>query len=86
MQKLNLNSTVKVKLTETGLKELESQWESLKSEYPKVGEYKEPTVDENGYCSMQLWSLMSSLGHLCNVGYEPPFELDMLVETTKEKG
>lgn len=76
----NFNYHVKVKLTEIGLKELERQHHELYNSLGKPKEWVPPKTDEDGYSSFQMWHLMSDLGHLMNLGDEPPFELNTLIE------
>lgn len=79
--KLNINSTVKVKLNERGIIELKRQRQELIDSWPriKLGEYK-PNIDEDGYTRFQLHDLMNRLGHMCTLRFEPPFETDILIE------
>lgn len=79
MRTLNMNDNVKVKLTQTGLKELKRQHEELRTKVPSIGEFKAPPVDEEGYSEFQCWVLFSALGNLMVLGGEPPFEIDVLV-------
>lgn len=79
MKKLNINSNVKVKLTEFG-KEFHKQrhidfWNSLQKEV-----YVPPGEDKDGYCEFQLWSLMEIFGSLCRMGCELPFETVILID------
>ena len=71
----NLNGYVYVKLTDTGRNELKRQHDELYSMLPNVNEpYVEPEVDDDGLSKFQMWVLISSLGHLCRMGLEQPFE------------
>jgi hypothetical protein len=70
----NVNHYVRVKLKQKGLDELRRQHEEVRRRAPAIREWKAPKVDEEGYSMFQLWDLMSSLGHLCSLGCEPPFE------------
>lgn len=76
MSTLNLNNSVKVKLTEHGHAELKRQHEEFNKEYQGVlGEYKPRTEDENGYVSFQLHDLMNTFGHMLLIGNtDMPFE------------
>lgn len=82
MKSFNINSTVKVKLTEYGKQMLErdhnefwSAWGML-DKYP----YTPRKEDENGYMEFQLWSLIYQLGKYCNIGCVIPFETVMLID------
>lgn len=70
----NINETVRVKLTETGIAELRRQHEELKALFPTVREFTPPETDTDGWSKHQLWSLMQALGHLCVMGCALPFE------------
>lgn len=76
MKSFNINSIVKVKLTELGKQVLEKEhnkfWSSrgILRDHP----YKPPKEDKDGYVEFQLWSLMYQLGKYCILGCEPPLE------------
>ena len=76
----NFNRYVKVKLTETGLKELERQHHELYNSAGKPKEWIPPPTDKDGYSTLQMWVLVGRLGHLMNLGSEPPFEMNALIE------
>ena len=82
---INFNDHVMVKLTEEGLKLMKKTHnEMLKRMTPEqaklVGPFKEPTVDEQGYSTFQLWELMFYFGpHMYNLN--PPIEADILIDT-----
>ena len=79
---LNVNSSVKVKLTEYGKQMLERDhiefWggRGMLDKFP----YKPREEDENGYVEFQLWSLMYQLGKYCNIGCVMPFETIILID------
>ena len=60
--KINLNETVKFKLTDYGKDVYYHQFDDLNKRIIKNGgkpiEPHFPKEDENGYCEMQLWGLM----------------------------
>ena len=67
MKDFNINQYVGVKLTDEGLRILESQHnELLKSMTPEAAKSVEPfvapPVDEEGYSQILLWELMHSFG------------------------
>lgn len=82
MKKFNINYEVRVKLTQVGIDELERQHNELYEHLPKSidREFKKPSVDDDGYSKFQMWCLISSLGHLCRMGLEQPFETEILIE------
>ncbi|APB53024.1 TPA: SOS-response repressor and protease LexA [Klebsiella pneumoniae] len=78
---INLNTLVKVKLSDVAFVFLERQHEENRIRYPSIfGEFEPPSKDENGFTKMTLWSLMSELGQLCYCGGEVPFELKIPLE------
>jgi hypothetical protein len=70
----NVNHNVRVKLNDRGLAELKRQHDELRRRVPTLDPWKPPATDEDGFSRFQLWDLMKSLGHLCVLGMEPPFE------------
>jgi hypothetical protein len=82
MKSFNINSTVKVILTERGKQLLEQDhnefWGSLGmlDKFP-YEPYKE---DEDGYVKFQLWILMDKLGKYCGLGSEMPFDTVILID------
>ena len=75
----NINGYVKVKLNASGLSELNRQGDELRELFPKLGVYKPPVVDSDGYAKFQMHDLMNRLGHLCTLGFEPPFHPDIII-------
>lgn len=68
--KLNINDTVKVKLTEHG--------KNLIKRRPEYYNWKLIT-DENGYSEWQLWHLFQTFeGHL-GLGFTLPFETEIIL-------
>jgi len=82
MKSFNINSTVKVILTERGKQLLEQDhnefWGSrgMLDKFP-YEPYKE---DEDGYVKFQLWILMDKLGKYCVLGSEMPFDTVILID------
>lgn len=75
LKEVNLNDYVYVKLTDVGRNELEKQHRELNSMFPNAKfKYNPLKEDENGFVKIQLWCLMSELGHLCVMGLKQPFE------------
>lgn len=78
---VNLNSTVKLKLTDAAIAELKRQHDDLRAENPKLSQvFTPPAADENGMVSMPLWSVMSHFGSLCYCGANHPFEMHLVLE------
>ena len=46
---VNVNHYVKVKLNDVGIKELERQHNELAMKLPKLGKFKKPKTDSEGY-------------------------------------
>lgn len=85
----NVNSYVKVKLTEIGKQELIRQNRELEEQiYQSSGKrltFNLPKTGEDGYHIFQLWDLMRRFGHLMMIGMETPFETDIMLVENKEK-
>ena len=75
----NIDSYVKVKLNDTGLAELRRQGEDLRKSSTKLGKYKPPKIDSDGYTKFQMHDLMNRLSHLCALGLEPPFHQNIII-------
>lgn len=75
-----MNEYVYVKLNQKGLNELKRQGDELRATFKNLGPYEPPKVDDNGYSKFQLHDLMFRLGHLCQLGFEPPFDTDILID------
>ena len=88
MKSFNINSTVKVELTEFGKQMLEKYhiefWGSrgMLDKFP-YEPYKE---DENGYVKFQLWDLMDKLGKYCSFGCDLPFDTVILIDEKDLRG
>jgi len=82
MLKYNINNKVKVKLTQNGRDELKRQHEELWKDIPKGPpyEYRPPHENKDGWSEWPLWCLMASLGHMCSMGPNVPFETEVLLE------
>ena len=73
--KLNVNDTVRVKLTDYGLAHLRREHDELNKLFNGLmGDYVPPVQDEDGYCDFQLWDLMYKMGPLLRMGGSAPFE------------
>ena len=76
--KINLNETVKVKLTDYGKDVYYHRFDDLNKRIIKNGgkpiEPHFPKEDENGYCEMQLWGLMDLYGNYMSMGPQNVFK------------
>lgn len=81
----NINSNVKVKLTDVGVHELEKQHNELLRFCPGLGKFEQPKLDEKGFYTVQMWVLMSSLGYMAEPGSELPFETEILIDLQQPK-
>lgn len=82
MKQFNINSTVKVKLTEYGKQMLERdhiEFWGARGQLDKFP-YKPPKTDADGYTKFQLWSLMEKFGKYCGLGCKLPFETVILID------
>lgn len=84
---VNINDNVKVKLNELGINILKEQRDELNKALTKngakgLGDY-EPKVDEEGYTTFQLWSLMQTFGEHLSLGFKIPFEPEIIVTKGK---
>lgn len=80
----NINSRVRVKLTNEGRAELRRQAADLRKTFPRLGEFDPVREDKDGWMEMQLWSLMESLGHMCHIGFSGPFETAIQFEVSND--
>lgn len=79
MQTINMNDTVKVKLTEHGKQILKENHDMFWKDRAAPYEFKLPKEDENGYSSWQLWGLFQEFGHKIGLGFKLPFETGMII-------
>ena len=82
--KFNINENVFVKLTDIGRAELKRQHDEWASSFPQVN-LPEWSIndDPEGWSKWQMWSLMGQLGHLCQLGFEQPFDVNIKIELSK---
>lgn len=84
--RLNLNESVKVKLTDLGKDIYYHQYDRVNSSYGKqICEPKMPKMDEDGYTSFQLWRFMELYGNymgICKPNVIEPLEI--VFEAEKE--
>lgn len=76
MKTLNINTMVRIKLTDTGIKKLKKNYEKLRAQFPVMDEFTPPKTDKDGYCKMELWEFMNEFGDILFNGseYDSPFE------------
>ena len=79
-QDFNVNENVRVKLTDTGRRELQRHHDAVALRAPSLAGTPAYTEDAEGWSTWQLWSLMQHLGHLCYPGGPVPFETQMQIE------
>jgi hypothetical protein len=82
MKQFNINSTVKVRLTDYGKELHKKQWEDFWSSFGKLDKnpYKPLETDADGYCEFQMWDLMEKFGSHCGVLKEVAFETVILID------
>lgn len=80
---INLNDTVKFKLTDYGKEIWYHQYDDLNKFFTIEPEY--PKVDEDGYTYMQLWSFMKLYGKHIYMGSKNVIEpLELICERGKQ--
>ena len=87
MIKVNINNSVKVKLTEQGILILKREHDELNKriiEHGGKGLGFRLELDENGYCKEQLWSLMQKFGKYMRMGENLPFSTTILLDIDNE--
>jgi hypothetical protein len=86
--KVNVNEQVKVKLTGLGLSIITNRRRELNQMIESrggkgLGEFQLKTDDE-GYTTFQLWDLMQTFGSVLTMGFEIPFETDIIIKNGKQ--
>lgn len=82
-KRLNLNSDVKVRLTEKGYKRMADRYNEfveanrLKLERREPSYYKEQ-ADSDGFCTMQMWKLMDEFGGM-HMAIDQLMSLDLII-------
>lgn len=77
---VNLNHTVKVRLTDKGRDIYYHQNDKLNQQYNKIMIKPKYPVEVNGYYSTQLWNLMAIFGEHIFMGMDIPFETTIEIE------
>jgi hypothetical protein len=85
--KVNINDAVKVKLTDFGVSILKEKREKLNKAIKGrggkgFGEF-ELKKDADGYTTFQHWELMNTFGDVMTMGFNAPFETDIIVTKGK---
>jgi hypothetical protein len=76
--KFNINSIVRIQLTDVGRDVLRRQWDERHSQYPDVFRvYKGKDEDSEGYSEWQLWQLFETFGDYVYLGARLPFETEI---------
>lgn len=83
--KFNINSIVKVKLTDHGRQVHKEMWLRTFSGMLDKFPYKPLYEDENGYSSWQLWNLMNVFGSKVALGDKPCFEAEIEIPDKEVK-
>ena len=80
MKALNIDSTVKVRLTKYGKEVHRKNWEDFWSSINRLDEnpYEPPNTDAGGYVEFEMWYLMDTFGSHC--GKEQPFCGEILID------
>jgi hypothetical protein len=86
MEKYNINSYVRVKLTDVGKDIYIKKQEELNRSYRNLNLTfeLEPDLDYEGYWKAQLWIVMSLFGSSMYAGCDPPFATDIILLSDKE--
>ncbi len=83
--RINLNDTIRVKLTDYGKEIYFHQFDGLIKKHPDIGiEQSYPLVDENGYTEFTFWGFMSLYGEYMNIG-TPNVIMPIEIEYEEEK-
>ncbi len=80
----NINDNIQVKLTDYGKEMLRRDHESFNQQYPPGFPYSEPTEDNLGYSTWQMWDLMSKLGKYVGMCEPNPFETGIKIEIVND--
>lgn len=85
---INLNDTVKVRLTDYGMGIVQKEVDELNKVILSNG--GEPITlgikpDDDGYVKFQLWVLMQTFGNYIRMEGPYPFDLNIVYENTKEE-
>lgn len=76
---INVNHTVRVKLTDLGRDILQQKAERLSARFPGLS-WTGPSVEADGTYKTQLWGLMHDFGDHMFAGGETPFETSISID------
>lgn len=79
---MNINDSVRVKLTDIGIGILRQRHEVIRSQIPNHGKFEPPVTDDHGWATFQLWDLFQIFGQHIYMGCRMPFETTIKVDTT----
>ena len=79
IQKINLNETIKVKLTPLGAEIYYKQFDELNKQYEReICKPQMPQIDKDGYTEFQLWHFIELYGHhigMCKPNVIEPLDI-----------
>jgi hypothetical protein len=75
--KININTSVRVKLTDEGRRIHRAQHDKLYAFVPNPYTYRAPPEDSDGWSTWQLWVLMNTFGPKLHNGCKMPFETEI---------
>jgi len=81
----NINEFIKVKLTPKGIAVLKERHRNLQRKFPKIGPFRMPQIDADGYTEYQMWDLMNTFGESIGLGFNIPFETTIWIPDPKEE-
>lgn len=82
---LNINETVRVKLTDRGRAVHRKNYVDFWSQFPvPMHEYHPPAEDAEGWSRWQLWCLMKEFGQHTDLGMSPCFETTIEIPPPKD--
>ena len=76
---ININSMVKVKLSDEALRKYKEKLENDET-YKRLGIKPKIKIDENGYYKTQLWCFMRDFGYMMYCGGEVIEKCDMILD------
>ena len=82
MKSFNVNSIVKVKLTEYGKELYKKRHIDFfgPPDGPDRFPYNPPEEDADGYSQFKFWDLMNRFSYYVGIGYKLPFDPDILID------
>lgn len=83
---INLNETVRVKLTDRGLAIMRANHDELRKRAPSLRPFREPEPDAEGRVAFQLWALFQEFGQHMAMGVPVPFETTIVFRGEAVRG